>query len=76
MLSSGSLLSLDPNYRAPIITTKSGKEAWAKLIAEYQKDNTTNRLMLHQQFYSIIHDPAIPVVDFIEGVLSVSGKVS
>jgi hypothetical protein len=66
---------VDPNYRGPIITTKSGKEAWAKLVAEYQKDNATNRLMLRQQFYSIIHDPAIPVADFIEGVLSVARKL-
>src|ERR1700691_134511 len=66
---------VDPNYRGPIITSKSGKAAWAKLVAEYQKDNATNELMLHQQFYSIIHDPAIPVADFIEGVLLVARKL-
>ena len=66
---------VDPNYRGPIITTKSGKEAWAKLIAEYQKDNATNLLMLRQQFYSTIHDPTIPVANFIEGVLSVARKL-
>jgi len=66
---------VDPNYRSPIIITKSGKEAWAKLVVEYQKDNVTNQLMLHQQLYSITHDPTIPVADFIEGVLSVTCKL-
>ena len=66
---------VDPNYHGPIITTKSGKEVWAKLIAEYQKDNVMNWLMLCQQFYSTIHDPAIPVADFIEGILSVACKL-
>jgi hypothetical protein len=32
---------VDPNHHSLIITTKSRKEAWAKLVAEYQKDNTT-----------------------------------
>ena len=66
---------VDPNYHGPIITTKSGKEAWAKLIVEYQKDNATNQLMLHQQFYSVIHDPTIPVANFIKGVLLVARKL-
>jgi gag-polypeptide of LTR copia-type len=66
---------VDPYYRCPIITTKSGKEAWDKLIAEYQKGNAMNQLKLRQQFYSTIHDPAIPVADFIEGVLSVAHKL-
>jgi hypothetical protein len=66
---------VDPNHRSPIITTKSGKEAWAKLVAEYQKDNATNRLMLRQEFYSIKHDPALPITEFIEGVRSVARKL-
>ena len=33
---------VDPKYHGLVITTKSGKEAWAKLIVEYQKDNATN----------------------------------
>jgi hypothetical protein len=64
------------NYHGPIITTKSGKEAWAKLIAEYQKDNAMNQLMLHQQLYSITHNPAIPIADFIKGVLLVTCKLN
>jgi len=67
---------VDPNHCFSIITTKSGKEAWAKLFAEYQKDNPTNRLMLRQQFNSIIHDPAVPVADFIKSVLSVAHKLN
>lgn len=66
---------VDPNHHSPIITTKSGKEAWAKLVAEYQKDDTTNQLMLHQDFYSIKHDSALPVTKFIEGVLLVACKL-
>jgi hypothetical protein len=67
---------LVPNYCSPIITTKSGKEAWAKLVVKYQKDNATNWLMLHQQLYSITHNATIPVADFIEGVLSVACKLN
>ena len=67
---------VDPNHCSPIITTKSGKEAWEKSIVEYQKDNATNWLMLHQEFYSIKHDPALPVTEFIKGVLSVACKLN
>lgn len=66
---------VDPNHRSPIVATKSGKEAWDSLIAEYQKDSATNRLLLRQQFYSITHDPAIPVTTFIEDVFSIVRKL-
>ena len=65
----------DPNYRSPIITTKSGKEAWSKLVAEYQKDNATNRILLRQQFYSITHYSSASIPNFIEGVLTVARRL-
>src|SRR5882762_845865 len=64
--------------------TITGKDNWKKVAKvlremecewEYQKDNATNQLMLHQQFYSIIHDPAIPIANFIKGVFLVICKL-
>jgi gag-polypeptide of LTR copia-type len=66
---------VDPNYRSLIITMKSRKEAWAKLVSEYQKDSMTNRLLLRQQFYSIAHDPAVPVSTFIDNVFAIVQKL-
>jgi hypothetical protein len=39
---------IEPNYHTPIIDFKSGREAWKKLISEYEKDNATSRMALHQ----------------------------
>ena len=66
---------VDPIHRSPIVTTNSGKEAWAKLVAEYQKDSATNRLLLRQQFFSVTHDPAVPVSNFIDDVFSIVRKL-
>ena len=66
---------VDPNHRSPIVTTTSRKEVWAKLVAEYQKDSATNQLLLHQQFYSITHDPTVPVSTFIDDVSSIVQKL-
>jgi hypothetical protein len=66
---------INPNHRSPIMTTNSGKEAWAILVAEYQKDSATNRILLRQQFYSITHDPALPISNFIEDVFSIVRKL-
>ena len=66
---------VDANHRSPIVTTTSGKEAWAALVAEYQKDSSTNRLLLHQQFFSVTHDPSLPVSTFLEDVFSIVRKL-
>lgn len=66
---------VDANHRSPIVTTTSGKEAWAALVSEYQKDNSTNRLLLRQQFFSVTHDPAVPVSTFLEDVFSIVRKL-
>src|SRR6202011_5083012 len=43
-----------------------------KLVTEYQKDNTINYILLLYKFYSITHNPAYSISDFIEGVLAVA----
>lgn len=66
---------VDANHRSPIVNTSSGKEAWATLVSEYQKDSSTNRLLLRQQFFSVTHDPAVPVSTFLEDVFSIVRKL-
>lgn len=67
---------IDPSHRSSIITTNSGKEAWTKIITEYQKDSPTNRILLRQQFYSLTHDPALPISHFIDDVASSTRKLN
>jgi hypothetical protein len=62
---------IEPNYRAPIIDIKSGREAWKKLVAEYEKDSATMRMALRQKFYSLTHDPAVGITVFIDAVFSI-----
>jgi len=62
---------IEPNYRAPIIDFKSGREAWKKLVTEYEKDNATSRMALRQRFYSLTHDPTVGITIFIDAVFSV-----
>ena len=62
---------IELNYRAPIIDMKSGREAWKKLVSEYEKDSATTRMALRQQFYSVTHNPAVGIVIFIDTVFSI-----
>jgi hypothetical protein len=62
---------MEPNYHAPIINIKSGCEAWKKLVAEYEKDSATMCMALCQQFYSLVHDPAVSIAVFIDAVFSI-----
>ena len=62
---------IELNYRAPIIDIKSGREAWKKLVSEYEKDTATTRMALRQQFYSLTHDPAVGIAVFIDAVFSI-----
>ena len=55
---------IEPNYRAPIIDIKSGCKAWKKLVSEYKKDTATMCMALHQQFYSLTHNPAVSIAVF------------
>ena len=59
---------IEPNYHTPIIVIKSSWEAWAKLVAEYEKDSAMMCMALHQQFYSLTHDPTIGIVVFIDTI--------
>ena len=61
----------EPNYCAPIINVNSGWEAWKKLVAEYKKDSAMMCMALHQQFYSLMHDPVVGIIIFIDAVLSI-----
>ena len=66
---------IEPNYRAPIAEVKSGREAWKKLVFEYENTAMT-RMGLRQRFYSITHDPAVSISVFIEAVLSIVRRLS
>lgn len=65
---------IEPNYHTLIVDIKSGQEAWRQLISEYKKDSATTCMALHQQFYSLTHDPAISIVVFIDAVFSIGYK--
>jgi hypothetical protein len=67
---------VEPNYRAPILDIKSGREAWNKLVSEHEKDNATTRIGLRQQFYSLSHDPSISIVVFIDTVTSIARQLT
>jgi hypothetical protein len=62
---------VDSNSRDSIIELKSGREAWAALKAEHEKDTPSTRMNLRQRFYSLSHDPAVGVMPFVNDVLSV-----
>ena len=57
---------IKPNYHTPIIKVKSGQEAWKKFVAEYEKDSATMCMVLHQQFYSLMHNPAVGIMVFTD----------
>src|ERR1700683_959485 len=56
---------IEPNYPAPIIDMKSGREAGKKVVSKYEKDSATTRMALRQQLYSVTHDPTVGIVIFI-----------
>ena len=67
---------VEPNYRAPILDIKSGREAWNKLVSEHEKDNATTRIRLQQHFYSLSHNPSLSIVVFIDAVLSIARQLA
>ena len=67
---------VEPNYRAPILDIKSGREAWNKLVSEHEKDNATTRIRLRQQFYSLSHNPSLSIVVFIDAVISIARQLA
>jgi hypothetical protein len=67
---------VEPNYRAPILDIKSGREAWNKLVSEHEKDNATTRIGLRQHFYSLSHNPSLSIVVFIDAVLSIARQLA
>jgi len=62
---------IELNYCTPIIDIKSGREAWKKLVAEYEKDSAMTRMVLCQQFYSLTHNPTVGIAVFINAVFSI-----
>ena len=67
---------VEPNYRAPILDIKSGREAWNKLVSEHEKDNATTRIGLRQQFYSLSHNPSVSIAVFIDAVTSIARQLA
>jgi hypothetical protein len=62
---------VEPNCRDAIVEVKSGREAWAALKAEHEKDTPSTRMNLRQRFYALSHDPAAGVMPFVNEVLTV-----
>jgi hypothetical protein len=60
----------------PIIDIKSGREAWKKLVTEYEKDSAMTRMALCQQFYSLMHDPTVGITVFINAIFSIVQQLS
>ena len=62
---------VEPDFRDTIVKIKSGREAWAALKAEYEKDTPSTQMNPCQHFYSLSHDPTIGVIPFTNQVLAV-----
>jgi len=62
---------IEPNYHTPIIDIKSSCKAWRKLVSKYEKDTATMCMALHQQFYSLMHNPVVGITVFIDAVFSI-----
>ena len=62
---------VEPNSRDAIVELKSGREAWAALKTEHEKDTPSTRMNLRQRFYSLSHDPGLGVMPFVNDVLTV-----
>ena len=58
---------IKPNYCLPVIKIKSVE----KLFVKYEKDSATLCMVLCQQFYSLMHDPAVVIIIFIGAILSI-----
>jgi hypothetical protein len=50
---------VEPSSRDSIVEIKSGREAWAALKAEHEKDMPSTRMNLCQWLYSLSHNPAV-----------------
>lgn len=62
---------IEPNYRAPILELDSGREAFKKLVSEYEKDTSTTRMLLRQRFYTLEHDPHERIGVYIDAVFNI-----
>src|SRR5882762_1385617 len=62
---------VEPNCRDSIVDIKSGRDAWAALKAEHEKDTPSTRMNLRQRFYALSHDPVVGVMPFVNDVLTV-----
>jgi hypothetical protein len=62
---------VEPNCRDSIVDIKSGRDAWAALKAEHEKDTPSTRMNLHQRFYALSHDPVVGIMPFVNDVLTV-----
>jgi len=62
---------VEPDFRDTIVKIKSGREAWAALKAEYEKDTPSTQMNPCQHFYSLSHDPTIGIIPFTNQVLAV-----
>jgi hypothetical protein len=54
-----------------IVEIKSGRDAWAALKAEHEKDTPSTCMNLRQHFYALSHDPTVGVMPFVNDVLTV-----
>jgi hypothetical protein len=62
---------VEPNCRDTIIELKSGRESWAALKAEHEKDTPSTRMNLRQHFYALSHDPTVGIMPFVNEALTV-----
>src|SRR5882762_4722004 len=62
---------VEPNCQDVIIEVKLGREAWAALQAEHEKDTPSTRMNLCQRFYALSHNPATGIMPFINKVLAI-----
>ena len=66
---------VEPNSWDSIIKIKSGREAWAALKAEHEKDTPSTRMNLRQRLYSLSHNPTVGVMPFVNEVLTVVSQL-
>ncbi|KAF7371968.1 hypothetical protein MVEN_00054800 [Mycena venus] len=63
------------DYHSIIADVSTGVEAWKILKDRYQKDSSALRLALHNELYSIRHDPKHPVSVYTVAVCSVARQL-
>lgn len=68
--------TIDESFRYLIKGKTSGSEAWQILKTEFEKNVRSRRYEIRRRFNNPIHDPSIPVVNYINGITSARDELT